>query len=275
MQSAQNNFSLSSPAMARLVADWVQYRHDVKGGASLDPNGPDGKLFAQFDKAFQPLCGEPSDTSAASDQQGTSASVPVAYSTDAIPAEVQRAPMDQFPPEDTARMQTVAEAAPRMATMARVNTPRQEVTDREDTVIDPRANDYGIRDHKGAGTNVSYSNPSDPVIRDHRHPEPVTVTTAPPAAPPPVESAPPPPQFGNTGTLFTSGADYDRLDGASANLQAAKQNALDHPDDPKAQQQFAEAAQALQLLANMLSQMSSMLASIADSAIKASKIQAA
>jgi hypothetical protein len=264
--------------MARLVADWVQYRRDVKGGASLDPNGPDGKLFAQLDNAFQPLYGQSSDTPATSDQQGTSASVPVAYSTDAIPAEVQNAPMDQFPPEDTARMQTVAQAAPRMATMARVNPPRQEVTDREDTVIDPRANDYGIRDHKGAGTNVSYSNPSDPVIRDHRHPDPVTVTTAPPAAPPTVTvSAPPaaPPQFGNSGTLFTSGADYDRLDSANANLQAAKQNALDHPDDPKAQQQFAEAAQALQLLANMLSQMSSMLASIADSAIKASKIQAA
>jgi hypothetical protein len=75
--------------------------------------------------------------------------------------------------------------------------------------------------------------------------------------------------------VFTSGADYDKLDAARSDFETAKQNALDHPDDQNAQQKFQEAAQALQLLSTLLSQISQMFASIAENAIHNSKVQGA
>jgi hypothetical protein len=108
-----------------------------------------------------------------------------------------------------------------------------------------------VRDHR-------HVDDGDVIVRDHRHAE------APPAAA----------SSGSEGDIFTSGADFDRLNNAYSSFQDKKQAALDDPTDPAKQAAFQDAAQALQLLANMLMQMSSMFASIADNAIKSSKVQA-
>jgi len=226
--------------MAKLVADYVQLRQKGISGSSVDPNGPNAQLLAQLDKAFQPFLSNLSSDPQTSDQAAMAAPVPTPYSTDGISPDVQSNPMSQLPPDELNRIQNFSANSAMLA------------------------NNYG---------DVSNLTSGNVVVRDHRHP---VGSSYPPAASP-VGYYPPPtvtagPVSSGSGASFTSAADYNKVDQLNSNFQAAKQDALDHPDDPSKQIAFQDAAQALQLLVNMLLQISQMLASIADKAISNSKV---
>ena len=234
-----NALSLTAPLITQFVANYAQGAPADNGGSSVDTNTRYRQALAQLNNAFRPLLGkEPEDSQ-------TSLAVapnPTPYSTDGIPQEIQSDPMSQLSTEDVSRMQDFSS---------------------QNTMMARTYDDGGVT----VGDSAPY-NPSngDVNVRDHRHPvptDPVVYTWAPAAAP-----------SGSAGDVFTSGSDFDRLDQANSDFQAAKQAALDDPTNPAKQAAFQDAAQALQLLANMLMQMSSMFASIADNAIKSSKVQA-
>jgi hypothetical protein len=260
MQVASNSLPPASASIFKLAADYIQLRQDCQGASASDPNGPYTKLLAQLDQAFKPWLDDAfTDPQTSSDQQASmnASDVPTPYSTDDIPSDVQNNPMSQFPPDDVGRMQNFAANSPMLASSFR--------TTGNDTVgvSDQSAAFNGaVRDHRTVQWNTGDPNI---VVRDHRHPP-----TFPPAAPPP--AAPP---SSIVGTNFTSGADLDQVDQLNNSFQAAKQNALNNPNDPKAQIAFQDAAQALQLMVNMLLQMSQMLASMADKAIQNAKVNAA
>ena len=263
MGAAPNSTSFTAPLMARLVADYVQLRQNGMSGSSVDPNGPNGQLLAQLDQAFQPFLAKLfTDTQSSNQQAAMAAPVPTPYSTDGISPEVQSNPMSQLPPDELNRIQNFSANSAMLA--SGYNAPNVEVRDHRT----PTAT---------VAPTVTYSNTGAATVnvRDHRHPVP---TSYPPAAPPPVyypPTAPPtssvPPASGS-GPSFTSAADYQKVDQLNANFQAAKQDALNNPNDPSKQIAFQEAAQALQLMVNMLLQISQMLASIADKAISNSKV---
>ena len=283
MGAAPNSTSFSAPFMARLVADYVQLRQNGISGSSVDPNGPNGQLLAQLDKAFQPFLAKVfSDPQTASDQQAAMAApVPTPYSTDGISPEVQSNPMSQLPPDTLNRLQNFnANSAVLANGYSTPNVVVRDHTAPTATVV----RDHGSNSSIPWAPTVTYNAAGAATVnvRDHRHPEgPYYPPAAPPpgyyppvASAPPV-AAPPPPSTGSTsvtGTSFTSAADYQKVDQLNANFQAAKQDALNNPNDPSKQIAFQEAAQALQLMVNMLLQISQMLASIADKAISNSKV---
>jgi hypothetical protein len=265
----------ASASIFKLAADYMQLRQDCQGASASDPNGPYTKLLAQLDQAFKPWLNEAfNDSQTTSDQQASmnASDVPTPYSTDDIPSEVQNSPMSQFPPDDVGRMQNFATNSAMMAAPFRTTgNDTVGVTHHAVGVSDQRGVNGGVRDHRTVQWNANTGDPNI-VVRDHRHPvDPLPPTALPPAAPPPA-AAPP---SSNGGTNFTSGADLDSVDQLNSNFQAAKQNALANPNDPKAQIAFQDAAQALQLMVNMLLQMSQMLASMADKAIQNAKVNAA
>lgn len=236
--SNANALSLAAPLITQFVANYAQSAPADNGGSSVDTNAQYRQALTQLNNAFQILLGKESQ-----DPQTSMAVAPnpTPYSTDGIPQEIQSDPMSQLPNEDVSRMQAFSSEN---MLMARTNDDSGGVT---------------VRDHRESARN------GDVIVRDHRHPAPTDpVIWAPPAAPP----------SGSAGDIFTSGADFDRLNQANSTFKDAKQAALDDPTDPAKQAAFQDAAQALQLLANMLMQTSSMFASIADKAINSSQVRA-
>jgi hypothetical protein len=257
MEAASN--SLAGATIAKLAADYIQLRQDVKGASTADPHGPHNQLLTQLDQAFKPWLDQTFSDSTSDQQAASNATdAPTPYSTDDIPSEVQDQPMSQFQPDDVGRMQSFASNSAVMSAAYRTSSDDVGVRNQP-------ADNRIVRDHMPIPYPGNTGN-GDVIVRDHRHPP----TSLPPAAPPAA-----PPLSGNTGTNFTSGADLDNVDQLNSNLEAAKENALANPNDPKAQIAFQDAAQALQLLVNMLLQMSQMLASMADKAISNSKVNAA
>jgi hypothetical protein len=265
MEAASNSSPLSGATIAQLAADYIQFRQDTSRTTGTDPNGPHSQLLAQLDKAFLPWLEQAlTDSQSTSDQQANinGASVPTPYSTDSIPSDVQTNPGAQFQQSDVGRIQNLATRGAMMA--ASYRTANDEVG-----VGDQRATNGAIvRDHR---TTVDYSGIAaagtgggNVIVRDHRHPEPL-----PPAAPP---AAPP---SSSSGTVFTSGSDYDKLNSVNAAFNDAKANALANPTDPAAQQKLADAAAALQVISKLLMQVTSMYASIAEKAIDSSRVSAA
>jgi hypothetical protein len=241
-----NSLSLAAPMITQFVANYAQGAPADNGGSSVDTNTRYRQALAQLNNAFRPLLGKESEDSQTSLAVAPN---PTPYSTDGIPQEIQSDPMSQLSSDDVSRMQKFSS---------------------QNTMMLRTYDDGGegtVGGNGGTGSAPYDPGNGDVVVRDHRHPEPtdpVIWTSAPPAAAP----------SGSAGDVFTSGADFDRLDQANSDFQAAKQAALDDPTNPAKQAAFQDAAQALQLLANMLMQMSSMFASIADNAIKSSKVQA-
>jgi hypothetical protein len=237
-----NALSLATPVITQVVANYAESAPAENGGSSVDSNAQYRHALTQLNNAFRALLGKESQ-----DQQTSMAVAqsPAPYSTDSIPPEIQSDPMSQLSTEDVARMQSVSNEN---MMMARTYDDGGGVTVRDNQ-------NYPTYETDNGGVTA----------RDHWNPQPtdtVIWTSASPAA------------SGSAGDIFTSGADFDRLNQANSDFQAAKQAALDDPTNPAKQAAFQDAAQALQLLANMLMQMSSMFASIADNAIKSSKVQA-
>jgi hypothetical protein len=262
MEAASNSSPLSGATIAQLAADYIQFRQDCNRATGTDPNGPHSQLLAQLDKAFLPWLEQSlTDSQSTSDQQANinGASVPTPYSTDSIPSEVQNNPGAQFPQSDVGRIQNLATRGAMMAASYRTANDEVGVGDQRAT------NGAVVRDHRTtvnwSGVAAAGTGGGNVIVRDHRTPP----TPLPPAAPP----------SSSTGTVFTSGSDYDKLNSVNAAFNDAKANALANPTDPAAQQKLADAASALQVISKLLMQVTSMYASIAEKAIDSSRVSAA
>ena len=302
-----------STQWAQIIDGYAHLHQLLARASSADPKGPYGKAIADAEKAFNWLVAQRSSDNQTSDPQAMAAQYPAAFSADQISPEVQQNPSAYLQDGDygsvtclnyasdgestgvssdpecdpssdggtvagyqddyyayTADQETGGDggvsssSSNDIAGSADGGTIQGYTPAFQAAVADRRA-DYGVSDRRAITTDPSIEsgNPrvSGPIVRDHM------------PLPPPAEMAAAP-LDGESGTAFTSASTFADIRQARADYDAARQYALQHPDDPEAAQRAQDAALAYQLKTAAASQDSAMEAQQVMDALKASKLQA-